>query len=279
MNNTKQRYKELGDFLKTRRAKISPSQAGLPEGTRRRTPGLRREELAYLSGIGLTWYTWLEQGRPIHVSTQILESLARVLMLDKQEIIHLYDLADKSHPITFSNFNETINPMVQHVLDSLKYSPALIVDIRWNIIAWNKASSEIFLDFNKLNTCERNLVRIMFTNEQYKELFIDWESQAQSMLSRFRTAFGRNIDDTWGTAFINKLRTENQKFNSWWQMHDIEKDEKVLKTIKHPLLGKLSFEHTSYLISNDTNLKMCIHTPMSQTDTERKIKQYLYKLT
>jgi transcriptional regulator with XRE-family HTH domain len=128
MDNSKQRYKELGDFLKTRRAKILPSQVGLPEGTHRRTPGLRREEVASLSGVGLTWYTWIEQGRPMQVSTQVLESLARTLMLDEHEIIHLYTLAGQAPPTWFLNYNEAVDPMLQHVLDSLEFSPAMIMD-------------------------------------------------------------------------------------------------------------------------------------------------------
>jgi|SRR5471030_3205324 len=143
MDNSKQRYKELGDFLKTRRAKILPSQVGLPKGTPRRTPGLRREEVASLSGIGLTWYTWIEQGRPIQVSTQVLESLARNLMLDKQETIHLYTLAGQAPPTSFPSYNESVNPMLQHVLDSLEFSPSMIMDARWNVIAWNKAASKL----------------------------------------------------------------------------------------------------------------------------------------
>jgi transcriptional regulator with XRE-family HTH domain len=135
--NEKHRYIELADFLKTRRAKILPSQAGLSSAARRRTPGLRREEVAQLAGIGITWYTWLEQGRPIHVSAQILESLSRVLLLDRQERMHLYLLANQPLPAELPVYQGTVSPILQHVLDSLTLCPSLVTDQRWNVIAWN----------------------------------------------------------------------------------------------------------------------------------------------
>lgn len=274
MDNTKQRYKELGDFLKTRRAKILPSQVGLAEGIRRRTPGLRREEVALLSGIGLTWYTWLEQGRQIQVSSQVLESLSRVLMLDKQEVMHLYTLAQQAPPDSFHAYNETVNPMLQNVLDSLKYSPSMILDIRWNVIAWNKSAEIVFIDFSKINVCNRNLIRIMFTNENYKQLFPDWEAQAKGTLARFRAACGKIIEDPWLSNFIKELRSESKEFNQWWPMHDVEPDQEIFKEILHPVLGQLRFEHTSFLVAEDTNFKMYVNTPLAKEDTE-KIVEYI----
>jgi len=276
MDNTKQRYKELGDFLKIRRAKILPSQVGLPEGTRRRTPGLRREEIASLAGVGLTWYTWIEQGRPIQVSTQVLESLARVLMLDKQEAIHLYTLAQLAPPTNFPTYNETVNPMLQHVLDSLQFSPSTIMDAYWNVITWNKAATEILLDYSKINVYKRNALRIMFTNEKFKKTFTDWESSAQGMIARFRTIYGKFVDDPWIEEFVKDLKNESSEFNLWWQMHNVKMEEEIFKTINHPILGQLKFEYTSYLVSDNNNLKMTVFTPLDGTDTEEKIKQFLY---
>ncbi|MEN6328534.1 MAG: helix-turn-helix transcriptional regulator, partial [Syntrophomonas sp.] len=246
MDQTKRRSKELGDFLKTRRAKILPSQVGIPEGVRRRTPGLRREEVASLAGIGVTWYTWLEQGRPIQVSPQVLESLSRALLLDKQETIHLYTLAQQAPPTEFPTRNETINPMLQHVLDSLTLSPSTIVDIRWNVLAWNAASA-VFIDYSKLNIRQRNSLRIMFTNQGYQKKFSDWESHAQAMLARFRAACGKYIEDPWITEFISELRSESKEFDLWWPMHNVEQDQEIYKTVYHPELGKLTFEHTTFL--------------------------------
>lgn len=275
MDNSKQRYRELGDFLKTRRAKILPSQVGLPEGMRRRTPGLRREEVASLAGIGLTWYTWIEQGRPIQVSTQVLESLARVLMLDKQEIIHLYNLAQQVPPTSFPSYNETVNPMLQHVLDSLEFSPAMIMDARWNVIAWNRVAAKLSLDFGKINFYKRNLIRIMFTNEEYKKTFTDWSSAAKGMVARFRTACGKFIDDPWIEEFVNELKSESAEFDLWWPMQNVKMEEERFKSVIHPVLGQLDFEETSYMVSDNTSLNMTVFTPLAGTDTKEKIKQFL----
>lgn len=274
MNSQQQRYKELGDFLKSRRAKILPSQVGLPEGIRRRTPGLRREEVAFLSGISLTWYTWIEQGRPIQISSQILESLARTLMLDRHETKHLYTLAQHTLPTDFSIDNATANTMLQHVLDNLQFSPATINDARFNIIAWNRAAAQILFDYSQLHASKRNLLRIMFTNEDYKQRFEDWELSAQKMIACFRTVYGRSVGNPWFEDLINELKNESKEFALWWSMHNVKVDEGILKTINHPGLGQLKFELTNLIIP-DSNLKMSIFTPIPGSDTEKKIKQFL----
>jgi transcriptional regulator with XRE-family HTH domain len=275
MDNSNQRYKEFGDFLKTRRANILPSQVGLPEGTRRRTPGLRREEVASLSGIGLTWYTWIEQGRPIQVSTQVLESLARTLMLDKLETIHLYTLAGQVPPTSFPSYDEAVNPMLQNLLDSFEFSPALIMDARLNVIAWNKAASKLSLDYSKITLYKRNILKIMFTNEEFKETFIDWSSAAQGMIARFRTVYSKFIDDPWIEDLVNELKRESKEFDLWWSMHNVKTEDTRFKTIIHPVLGKLDFEETSLLVADNTSLRVTVFTPMAETDTKEKIRNFL----
>lgn len=266
MDNPKQRYKELGDFLRTRRAKILPSQVGLPEGTRRRTIGLRREEVSFLSGVGLTWYTWLEQGRPITISSQVIESLARTLMLDKKETMHLYNLARLTPPTEIATYDNTVNPMLKHVLDNIEFSPATILDQRYNVIAWNRASEKLLYDYNKLDTSKRNMLRIMFTNEEYKKTIIDWESTAQSMLARFRIAYGKLVEDPYIKELVEELKSESKEFNSWWTMHNVEMEEEIVKSITHPILGELNFEYTSYMVLSDRNLKMTILTALPGSD-------------
>lgn len=268
----KQRYKELGDFLKTRRAKILPSQVGIPEGGRRRIPGLRREEVAYLAGVGLTWYTWLEQGRAIQVSAEVLESLSRVLMLDKQERIHLYTLARHVFPSDIPSYKGTVSPILQHVLDNLILSPSFIMDIRWNIISWNKAARVVFADYGKINVRERNMVWMMFTNPDYKNLFIDWEFHAQGMLARFRSDIGHYIEDPWLTNFIDELKTESEQFNLWWSKHEVQGNGEINKKLNHPIAGKMEFEFSSFDVSDNLNLKLIVNTPLTGTDTDKKVK-------
>jgi len=191
LSNEDFRCKELADFLKTRRAKISPSQAGLSSASRRRTPGLRREEVAQLAGIGMTWYTWLEQGRNIHVSAQVIESLSRVLLLNEQERIYLYRLSNKPLPLEKPECKSGVSPILQHVLDNLVLCPSFYADQRWNVIAWNKAACLIFGDFMKMNDRQRNIVWGMFTDVYYKKLYVHWETHAKSLVGRFRSTCGK----------------------------------------------------------------------------------------
>lgn len=167
MKNEDQRYQELGDFLKTRRAKITPEQAGITSVGRRRTPGLRREEVATLAGISLTWYTWLEQGREIQVSEQVVQSLVKVLQLNMEESTHLYDLAQVPVPIHITPFEGAINPMLQHMIDSLEYSPTLILDSRWNIVGTNHILDKAVKLEGISHFKNENLLRLMFTNAKF----------------------------------------------------------------------------------------------------------------
>lgn len=275
MSNDKYRYEELADFLKTRRAKILPSQVGLPSGNRRRTPGLRREEVAQLAGVGLTWYTWLEQARPIRVSAQVIESLSRVLLLNKQERTHLYLLANQPLPSDKPGYEGTISPILQHVLDSLTLCPSFIADQRWNVIAWNKAASAVLGDFSRKNARQRNVVWAMFTDDYFKELYPDWELHAKSLLGRFRSTCGKYIEDTWLNHFIEDLRAQSAEFNQWWPLHEIQNDSSVYKHLNHPKAGTLNFESSSFDVPDHSGFKLFVHVPSPNTDTATKMKSLL----
>lgn len=272
MDNEKSRYRELGDFLKTRRAKIMPSQVGLSSASRRRTPGLRREEVAQLAGVGITWYTWLEQGREIHVSTQVIESLSRVLMLDKQERIYLHLLANQPLPEEIPGYLGAVSPILQHVLDSLKYCPSLVTDQWWNVVAWNKAACSIFGDFTKMTTRERNIVWAMFTDSKYKKLFVDWDMHAKGLVGRFRATCGQYIEDSWYVQFIEELKLQSAEFSLWWTLHDIESNSEKFKQMNHPLVGTLDFEVCNFDVADNSGLKLIVHNPLIGTDTSAKMK-------
>lgn len=276
MNNKEHRYKELGDFLKTRRAKILPSQVGLSPGIRRCTPGLRREEVAQLAGIGLTWYTWLEQGRTIHVSAQVIESLSKVLMLDEQERFHLYRLANQSLPTDIpEEYKVTVSPILQHVLDSLAFCPAFIADRRWNVVAWNEAARLVLGDFRKMNARGRNIVWAMFTEDYFKRLYVDWDLHAKSLLGRFRSTCGKYIEDPWLTQFIEELKEQSAEFNLWWPLHEINNDSGIYKKFNHPTVGRLDFESSNFDVPDNSGFKMFVHVPLSGTDTAAKMKTLL----
>ncbi len=269
------RYKELGDFLKTRRAKILPSQVGLTPASRRRTPGLRREEVAQLAGIGLTWYTWLEQGRAIQVSSQVIDSLSRVLLLDKRERNYLFQLANLPLPADILGIPQKVGPILWHVLDSLVYSPALVIDQRWNVIAWNKAADVILGEFNQMNERERNIVWAMFTDIKYKELYVDWDMHAKGLLGRFRSTCGQYIEDSWFVQFVEDLKMQSEDFNLWWPLHEIQENNEVCKQLDHPDVGRLDFEVCKFEVSNHSGLTLIVHTPSPSSDTTRKMKVLL----
>ena len=274
-NEVNHRHQELADFLKSRRTRVLPSQVGLPEGTRRRTPGLRREEVAQLAGIGLTWYTWLEQGRPIQISATVVESLSRVLLLDEHERQHLYLLANHPLPPELPKYTGAVSPVLQNVIESLTLSPTLIIDGRFNIIAWNRVASILFGEFVALNSRERNIVWATFTNKKYRELFADWEPYAKNVLARFRAACGQYIDDPWLIRFVEELKDASEEFRMWWPLHEIQIDTGLYRDIFHSVAGKLGFDVSAFDVSDNSGLKMLVHTPRLGTDTAEKIEMLL----
>lgn len=270
-----ERSKEIGDFLKIKRAKITPEQVVLASGVRRRTPGLRREEVAILAGVGLTWYTWLEQGRDIQVSVEVLASIARTLQLSGVETKHLFSLAKLVQPSLPQMQPMTISPMIQHVLDNFKTAPAMILDTHWNVIAWNKATTKLWFDYSAVPINERNILRLMFLHMDSMSFFDDWADTAQQMVAHFRGVYGEFVDDPWYDTFIANLRNDSPSFNKYWLQHDvIARDEKI-KTLHNEMFGELQFEETSFILSDGSHLEMKVFTPITDEKTAEKIAQFL----
>lgn len=277
MLRTYTKNKELGDFIKCRRQSITPTQIGLPQQGKRRTPGLRREEVASLAGIGLSWYTWLEQGREIQVSAQVLLSIGQVFQLNNDEMTYLLNLAGFNQSTTEQTSTMNISPPLQHVLDHLETSPSIILNAHWDIIAWNKAASIVFYDFEQLKPCDRNLIKLIFLNDDFKKRFPNWQSKAKQILANFRLAIAETIENKKTKALIESMRVHSPEFNEWWQDHTIQIEQPLTKIILHPQLGALEFEHTSYTM-NDTeqkNLKLYINTPKKGSTTEKIIKKVI----
>ncbi|WP_303869743.1 helix-turn-helix transcriptional regulator [Acetobacterium wieringae] len=275
MDGEQQRNRELGDFLKKRRQSIAPVGLDVEALARRRTPGLRREEVAQMAGISLTWYTWLEQGRPIQVSTSVVESLTRVLQLDAEEQTYLYRLSNQPLPSEHFKHHNLISSALQHVLDNLSHCPSLITDQRWNVIGWNAAASTIFGDFEEMNELERNIVWAMFTDAKYKTLFVDWERHAKGMVGRFRASCGKFVEDPWFKQFVENLKAESADFNRWWPLHEIKNNGELYKQLMHPIVGRLDFEISNFDVSGHSDLKMAVHIPEPGTDTDEKMTELL----
>jgi transcriptional regulator with XRE-family HTH domain len=269
------RHQELAAFLRSRRARLSPEQAGFPRGTRRRTPGLRRAEVALLAGVSPEWYTWLEQGRDIHVSVQVLESLARVLQLDANERAHLFLLALSQPPPVETFAPPTISPTLQRFLDQLGTSPACVVDPRLNVVAWNAAHRVVFGDFATRSERERNLIWILFTAPSARERNEEWEELARVYLAQFRATYGRFINDPWWATQIAELSRISPEFRELWARHDVLNMSEGRKTMHHPLIGEVTFDYLWFQTADSSDLRLLIHTPRSHSGTAEKIERLL----
>lgn len=269
-----ERHHELAEFLRTRRARILPEQVGLPRGTRRRTPGLRRGEVAALAGVSPEWYTWLEQGRNINVSVQFLESLARVLHLDENERAHLFLLALRQPPPVETFTPPIISAALQHFLDHLGTSPACAVDLRLNIVAHNAAHCALFGDHSNATEHERNLIWRLFTPAA-QHINAEWLRIARVFVAQFRAGYGRFINDPWWAEQIAELSAINPEFQRLWALHDVFNLSEGGKTMHHPVAGTLVFDTLWLQTADCTDVRLLIHTPRVGTGTAEKIEQIL----
>ncbi len=273
--NEQERRRELADFLRTRRARLSPAYLGLPEGVRRRTPGLRREEVAQVAGLSTTWYTWLEQGRNVHVSTQVLESLARTLQLNADEKAHLFVLAAHTATLDRSGIQETVSPTLQRVLAQMGTNPAYIRGQRWDILAWNRAACSVLGNFCQTPAHERNTMYRFFCNPAVRRLYIDWENIARAILAQFRASMGLHVADPWFKELIERVQKISPEFRQWWPRHEILGTPEGRKELNHPLVGKLVFEHTTFVVSDTPSLQLVLYIPLPEAETANKLQQLL----
>lgn len=271
-----ERLNELAQFLQSRRARISPEQAGLPNRGRRRTPGLRRGEVALLSGISVDWYTWLEQARNIQVSAQVLENIARALQLDSNERKHLFLLALQQLPADLPPAESAINPSLQRFLDLQGTSPTMVMDQRLNIVAWNRVASLIYGDYEGMSARERNSVWRTFTSPYIRELLQDtWETHARHRLAQFRANYGKFAGDPWWMAFIEELNQASEEFRTWWPEHDVLNGPEGVKINYHPAVGRIAFHQISFFVSDAPHLTVTINIPSTEDDTISKLNALL----
>ncbi|WP_342761495.1 helix-turn-helix transcriptional regulator [Bacillus sp. BR3(2024)] len=270
------RRKELADFLKSRRARLTPEQFNLPIGQRRKTKGLRREEVAQLTGIGLTWYTWLEQGRDIQVSQEVIESISRVFRLEGEERNHLILLANLSLPSQIRKpIAGHINGVLEGLLDQLQFCPAYVIDEKLNIVHWNKAASVVFGDFGEMDERNRNAVWRCFTSKEYRKLFENWENHAQRLIAQFRATYTQFIGDEWFKNVIEELTERSSEFRMWWSNHEVQGKPIGRKVLLHPAIGTLVMDHVTLQVYDAPELKLTIYQPRIEEDTKMKMKELL----
>ncbi|HHQ6627356.1 TPA: helix-turn-helix transcriptional regulator [Serratia fonticola] len=256
LNRTRQ---ELADFLRMKREKLSPQAVGLPSGTRRRTPGLRREEVAALAGVGLTWYTWLEQGREINASVGFLEDLARVLKLDATERYHLFLLAHQRPPVIAGHQWCQVTPLVRRLLDDLTLRPAYVMNLSWDIIAWNPAADRLFAIAER-QPQQRNMLWMLFADPELNQRLMGWQEQAPQILASFRRDYARAPQDATMLQRIQALSEVSPQFRQLWQQHDIHGRCQGQRTFLVAGAGEVTFEHASFIVDEDNHLRLVMYS-------------------
>jgi transcriptional regulator with XRE-family HTH domain len=261
----KERRQALADFLRQRRTRLSPLEVGLPAGLRRRTPGLRREEVAQLASMGTSWYVWLEQGRDVHPSAQILESLAQALRLTPDERRHLFWLAGQTLPPHAVPGAESVSPGLRQMLNDLDPLPAYVTGRRWDYLAWNRAADSIFSLSRASSPYERNMIWRLLTSRAIREHTPNWEQKIKASLAEFRAASARYPGDTSFEELIAALKEASPEFRSWWPHHEPDYALDGHKTMRHPLVGLLEFEHVTLQVPSDPDVKVTIYMPVADT--------------
>jgi transcriptional regulator with XRE-family HTH domain len=251
------RLGELAAFLRSRRERLNPSELGLPAQPRRRTNGLRREEIAELAGISTSWYTWLEQGRDINPSRQTLDRIARALRLTPEEHAHLLQLAqphewEQERP-------EYVPPTLERMLRTF-HSAAYVIGCRWDVLAWNAAACDLLVDFAATPRQDRNLLRYMFLDPRMQNLFVDWEMHARRMVAQFRPNLARYPGDPKFSELVADLRAKSEAFNALWANHDVEATVGGVKRLRHPTHGDLAVEYVSFRPDDAATLRLILYS-------------------
>ncbi len=248
---------ELGDFLRSRRARLSPEAVGLPSGRRRRTPGLRREEVAQLAGIGVDWYIRLEQGRTVSPSATTVDALSRALRLNPVEEAHLRALTRNAERQPFAR--EVVPESLLRTVEALNV-PAYVTGRRWDVLCWNSAAAEIFA-FDRVPEEDRNTLILVLTNPKTRRLFgTGWAEEAKRMVAQFRATHDLRAWDPAFADLVKRLRAGCPEFAAWWEAHDLRETVAGQKQLTHPRKGALRLQYTSFQANDDPGLRLVIYT-------------------
>src|SRR5246127_5022861 len=259
---------QLGGYLRDRRTKLDPASFGLPAG-RRRTPGLRREEVAQRANISPTWYTWLEQGRGGAPSADVLERIGRALMLTDVEREHLFLLGLGRPPEVRYQATEGVTPRLQRVLDALELSPAVVKTSTWDVIAWNRAAAAVLKDYGSLPVDQRNIVRLMFCDPQVRAAQPDWESVARFVVAAFRADAARAGATKKVKLLVDELSRRSPEFEAMWRDNDVSSYGEGSKHIRHPVAGLIALEYSAFVVDGRPDLSMVIYNPATPADADR----------
>ncbi|WEO97552.1 helix-turn-helix transcriptional regulator [Streptomyces sp. FXJ1.172] len=267
------RRHELAAFLRSRRERITPEQVGLPRGTRRRTPGLRREEVAQLSAVGVTWYTWLEQARNIQVSVQVLDALARTLLLDASERAHLFQLAGATDPTPAASC-PSVTGALREMLRRLEPMPACIQNSRYDILAYNRPYGRLFGDLDAIPPEDRNCILLVYTNEEWQSALVHLEETQRMMAARLRAALAGHLGEPAWKMLLKRLKSASPAFRAHWQRYEVVGPRTKTKEYVNPYVGFLKLEHTDLWLSPELGARVVMYTAKDEQSQERLEKLY-----
>jgi hypothetical protein len=265
------RRHELGEFLRSRRERIAPEDVGLPPAPRRRTPGLRREEVATLAAVGVTWYTWLEQGRDINASPQVLDSVARTLLLDPHERAHLFKLADAPDGNGAADCTSA-PPTAQVLLDQLEPFPACVRNARYDVLAYNAAYDRLIGPLGDLPFEERNSLWRLFTVPSCRLATLDWEEGTRRMVAEYRAAMAEHVAEPAWKCLVSRLMKASPEFAELWERHEVAQPENLTKRYLHPDVGLLKLNYTHLWLGQRLGTRMTTYTPADQQTHDRLIE-------
>ncbi|MDQ0777306.1 transcriptional regulator with XRE-family HTH domain [Streptomyces aurantiacus] len=272
MAKTHRRRPELAAFLRSRRARVTPADVGMPPGLRRRTPGLRREEVAQLSGVGVTWYTWLEQGRPINASSQVLDAVARTLRLGRPEREHLYDLAEVPFTHDYESAAPAVGPEIQEILDALDPIPAVVYSARFDILAANRMYRDLFLIPGTAATgggrMGNALWSLFVVDEDVCQLLFR-ESVLPTMVATLRSGYGRHVGEPAWEDFIRRLSQASEYFAGLWRNGDVAPLGPRVKTFRHGTVGELRMTSVSLSVNGMPDCRIVVHRPDDEETSAR----------
>jgi transcriptional regulator with XRE-family HTH domain len=258
----------LGTYLKDRRTKLDPAAFGL-SAARRRTPGLRREEVAQRANISATWYTWLEQGRGGAPSADVLNRIARALMLTDVEREHLFLLGLGRPPEVRYQTADSVTPRLQRVLDALEFSPAVVSTATWDIVAWNKAAAAVLTDYSALAPEQRNVLRLVFCDPRVRAAQLDWEAVARFVVGAFRADAARAGAAAEVADLVDELCRLSPEFEAMWRDNDVSGYGGGVKHLRHPIAGPIAFEYSAFAVDGRPDLRMVVYSPATAADAER----------
>jgi transcriptional regulator with XRE-family HTH domain len=252
---------ELSSFVRRQREQLKPGDVGLPITGRRRTGGLRREEVAALAGVGLTWYTWFEQGRDVNVSAAFLDNVARALHFDAAGRAHLFRLSGQPAPEPAISVPKSVPPGLQDMIDAMRGRPAYVKDARWQILAWNAAARFVFGDFSCIPARERNSLRLAFVDSPFRRAMTNWDEDARRIVARFRADYARHADDPGLRQLVATLEKTSVEFRLLWRQYEVLDHGNGVRQVTVPGVGTMQFGYMVFRLEGLQKLTIVAYSP------------------